>query len=84
MPVTQTVRELEPARDYIVIPLYIPGDEKIVPPASGLNLWNAKGRLNRKTGVKGDLYLKANIVLPKVEDLDEDLVKILEEKLPSN
>ena len=42
------------------------------------------GVLNRKTGIKGDLYLKANIVLPKVEDLDEDLVKILEEKLPSN
>ena len=42
------------------------------------------GVLNRKTGVKGDLYLKANIVLPKIEDLDEDLVKILEEKLPSN
>lgn len=33
------------------------------------------GVLNRKTGIKGDLYLKANIVLPKVEDLDEDLVK---------
>ena len=42
------------------------------------------GVLNRKSGVKGDLYLKANIVLPKIEDLDEDLVKILEEKLPSN
>jgi curved DNA-binding protein len=42
------------------------------------------GVLNRKAGVKGDLYLKANIVLPKLEDLDEDLVKILEEKLPSN
>ena len=42
------------------------------------------GVLNRKTGIKGDLYLKANIVLPKVEDLDEDFVKILEEKLPSN
>ena len=42
------------------------------------------GVLNRKTGIKGDLYLKSNIVLPKVEDLDEDLVKILEEKLPSN
>lgn len=42
------------------------------------------GVLNRKTGTKGDLYLKANIVLPKIEDLDEDLVKILEEKLPSN
>jgi len=42
------------------------------------------GVLNRKAGIKGDLYLKANIVLPKIEDLDEDLVKILEEKLPSN
>ena len=42
------------------------------------------GVLNRKTGIKGDLYLKANIVLPKIEDLDEEFVKILEEKLPSN
>lgn len=42
------------------------------------------GVLNRKTGIKGDLYLKANIVLPKIEDLDDDLIKILEEKLPSN
>ena len=42
------------------------------------------GVLNRKAGAKGDLYLKVNIVLPKVEDLDEDLVKILEEKLPEN
>ena len=41
------------------------------------------GVLNRKTGIKGDLYLKANIILPKIEDLDEDLLKILEEKLPS-
>ncbi len=42
------------------------------------------GVLNRKSGQKGDLYLKANIILPKLEDLDEDLVKILEEKLPEN
>ena len=40
------------------------------------------GVLNRKTGIKGDLYLKANIVLPKIEELDEELVKILEDKLP--
>jgi curved DNA-binding protein len=40
------------------------------------------GVLNRKSGNKGDLSLKANIVLPKIEDLDEDFVKILEEKLP--
>jgi len=35
-----------------------------------------------KSGVKGDLYLKANIVLPKIETLDEELVKIMKEKLP--
>lgn len=40
------------------------------------------GVMNRKTNVRGDLYLKANIILPKVEDLDEDLVKIMQEKLP--
>jgi curved DNA-binding protein len=41
------------------------------------------GALNRKTKQKGTLYLKANIVLPKLESLDADLVKMLEEKLPS-
>ena len=40
------------------------------------------GVLNRQTQTKGDLYLKANIVLPKIEELDEELVKQLEEKLP--
>ena len=40
------------------------------------------GVLNRKLNQKGDLYLKANIILPKVEDLDENLVKSLEEHLP--
>ena len=40
------------------------------------------GVLNRKTKVRGDLYLKANIVLPKLEDLDSELVKMLETKLP--
>jgi len=37
---------------------------------------------NRKTSLTGNLYLIANIVLPKVEDLDEDLKNILKEKLP--
>jgi curved DNA-binding protein len=41
------------------------------------------GALNGKTKIKGDLYLKANIILPKIEDFDEDLFKIMEEKLPS-
>lgn len=40
------------------------------------------GAMNRKTNVRGDLYLKANIVLPKVEDLDADLVELMKEKLP--
>jgi len=40
------------------------------------------GVMNRKTKVRGDLYLKANIVLPKVEDLDEELVTMMKEKLP--
>jgi curved DNA-binding protein len=40
------------------------------------------GVLNRKTNTRGDLYLKANIVLPQVEALDDDLVEILKAKLP--
>jgi len=39
--------------------------------------------MNRKAGTKGDLYLKANIILPSVEDMDKDLVKLMEEKLPN-
>jgi curved DNA-binding protein len=42
------------------------------------------GVMNRKTKQRGDLYLKANIVNPKVEDLDKDLVEMLKEKLPKN
>jgi curved DNA-binding protein len=40
------------------------------------------GAMNRKTKERGNLYLEANIVLPKVEDLDEKLVAIMQEKLP--
>lgn len=39
---------------------------------------------NRKLGKKGDLYLKANIILPKLEDLDEDFIETLKEKLPDS
>jgi len=42
------------------------------------------GVLNRKTKEKGNLYLRANIILPKIEDLDVDLVKILKERLPQD
>jgi curved DNA-binding protein len=40
-----------------------------------------KGVPDRKTAMKGDLYLIANVVLPDVDTLDEDLKKVLEEKL---
>lgn len=40
------------------------------------------GAMNRKTKVRGNLYLEANIVLPKVDDLDEKLVEMMKEKLP--
>jgi len=40
------------------------------------------GVYNRKTKQKGSLYLKVNIVLPKLDSLDDELVKQLEEKLP--
>ena len=40
------------------------------------------GVMNRKTKQRGDLYLKANIVLPNVDELDADLVEMMKEKLP--
>ena len=42
------------------------------------------GVMNRKTKVRGDLYLKANIVLPAVDDMDKDLVEMMKDKLPQN
>jgi len=42
------------------------------------------GATNRKTKTRGDLYLKANIILPKVEDLNDNLIEIMKEKLPQN
>ncbi len=40
-----------------------------------------KGVADRKTAMKGDLYLVANVVLPDVGTLDDELRKVLEEKL---
>jgi curved DNA-binding protein len=40
------------------------------------------GAINRKTKQRGDLYLKANIVLPDVDTLDPKLREMMEEKLP--
>ncbi len=40
------------------------------------------GVIDRKSQIKGDLYLRANIVLPSVENLDEDLKKAMKDKLP--
>jgi curved DNA-binding protein len=42
------------------------------------------GAMNRKLKTRGNLYLEANIVLPNVETLDEDLVEIMKEKLPKD
>lgn len=40
------------------------------------------GIIDRKTGQKGDLYLESNIILPKVEELDSELAKMMQERLP--
>lgn len=39
------------------------------------------GAKDLKTKEIGDMYLKINVILPKIEDLDEKLKQILEEKL---
>ncbi len=40
------------------------------------------GVQNRKSGVFGDLYLNIVVMLPNINDLDKDLIKLLQEKLP--
>ena len=40
------------------------------------------GALNRKTKSRGDLYLQANVIMPVIDELDENLVEIMQEKLP--
>jgi len=40
-----------------------------------------KGVTDRKTAMKGDLYLVANVVLPDVDTLDDELKKMIEQKL---
>ena len=40
-----------------------------------------KGVADRKTALKGDLYLVANVVLPDVDSLDDEMKKVLQEKL---
>jgi len=40
------------------------------------------GVVNRKSKNRGDLYLKANIVLPPFDDLDDELVEMMQERLP--
>ncbi len=41
-----------------------------------------KGFTDRRTGIKGDLFLVANVVLPDVDSLPEELRTLCEEKLP--
>lgn len=40
------------------------------------------GVMNRASNIRGDLYLKANIVLPPIESLDADLVDAMKKSLP--
>lgn len=40
------------------------------------------GVMNRQTNIRGDLYLKANIVLPAVDKIDPDLVEAMKKTLP--
>ncbi|MDP3301413.1 MAG: DnaJ C-terminal domain-containing protein [Sulfuricurvum sp.] len=40
------------------------------------------GVVNRQSGARGDLYLKANIVLPSVESIDAELVEQMKKILP--
>ena len=40
-----------------------------------------KGIADRKTAMKGDLYLVANVVLPDVDTLDDELKAMIEQKL---
>lgn len=40
------------------------------------------GVTNRKTSLKGDLYVKLAVVLPSVDTLDSELVRLMEAKLP--
>lgn len=40
-----------------------------------------KGVADRKTAMKGDLYLVANVVLPDVDTLDDELKAMIEQKL---
>ncbi|MGG7073039.1 J domain-containing protein [Campylobacter sp. 9BO] len=40
------------------------------------------GVQNRKSGIYGDLYLKTRVLLPNIDELDDELVKLLKEKLP--
>ena len=41
-----------------------------------------QGVINRKSKVMGDLFVKVHVLLPKVEELDEDLASLMKEKLP--
>ncbi|MGP1581017.1 MAG: DnaJ C-terminal domain-containing protein [Wolinella sp.] len=42
------------------------------------------GAPNRKSGIKGDLYLRANVAIPPLESLDNTLVEALKKYLPDH
>jgi curved DNA-binding protein len=42
------------------------------------------GAIDPKTKQKGDMYLIANVIIPKIEDLPNDLATIMQQKLPNS
>lgn len=42
------------------------------------------GAMNRQSKTRGNLYLEVNIVIPKIEDLDKELVVMMQDKLPKD
>lgn len=56
---------------------------KIAPNTKNNQLIRLKGYgvLNRKTKIYGDMYLRADVILPDISKLDEESIKILKEKL---
>jgi curved DNA-binding protein len=40
------------------------------------------GVMNRQSNIRGDLYLKANIILPAVDNIDAELVEQMKKSLP--
>lgn len=56
---------------------------KIAPNTKNMQVIRLKGYgvKNRKSGIYGDLYLKASAILPNIDSLDDEVKELLKEKL---